>query len=197
VSYDIGLDLLAEPGSDSVAFYFERSVAAANRLVDVFPDSAVAHALMAATLGNLAQFQGGRERIALAREVERHSRRAIELDSTLAYPYVALGVLYREISTLNWVERTWARLIYGSIPEASIRDGLDGLKQAARLDPLMPFVHHELASTYLALGDTAQARVHWRRLLVLRPRTTQDLRNRDNARRNLGGRAVVVTAGRE
>ncbi|MEZ4698989.1 MAG: hypothetical protein R2834_01565 [Rhodothermales bacterium] len=180
--YDIGLDALAERGAGSAEDHFKEAVSLSERLVASFPDSAQAHFLLAATLGNLAQFKGGKERIALAREVERQSRTAIELDPDFAYPYVALGILYRELAGLSWVEQTWAHLFYGELPKATIDDALALLCRAAELDPLIPFVQHELATTYLRLGDTERGLLHLRQLLVLKPQTSQDIRNQTNAR---------------
>jgi len=184
--YDIGLDLLAEPGprsgTESSETHFRLAVASAERLLAAYPESAVAHFMMAATLGNLAQFRGGKERIMLARKVEHHSRAAIAIDSLLAYPYISLGILYRELAGLTWVEQTWARLFYGEVPPASRDEAIELLRRAAALDPLNPFVHHELAQTYLDAGDTESGTAHLRQLLVLRPQTTQDIRNQTNAR---------------
>lgn len=180
--YDIGLDLLAEPGRELPEAYFRQAVAIAERLIAAYPDSARAHFIMAATLGNLAQFKGGKERVELAREVERHSRAAMAIDTSWAYPYISLGVLYRELAGLSWAEQTWARLFYGEVPRASIDEAIELLCRAAVLDPLIPFVHHELATTYFAAGDTTAAVSHLRQLLALRPQTTQDIRNQTNAR---------------
>ena len=128
---------------------------------------------------------GQRQRIALAREVERHSRAAIAIDASWAYPYISLGVLYRELAGLSWAEQTWARLFYGEVPRASLDEAIELLCRAAAQDPLIPFVHHELATTYFAAGDTTAAISHLRQLLALKPQTTQDIRNQTNARLRL------------
>lgn len=183
--YDFGLDLLAQNNREEAFIHFQESVRHANSLVQHFPDSSRAHFLYAATLGNLALFEGGREKVAIGKQVEVHSKKAIEIDSTWAYPYVALGVYYREVASLSWFERTLAKVFYGRLPNTSVQMALAYLKQAETLRPEFPFLHFELAITYQMLEQKQEARQHLRTLLGLAPETTQDIRNQEMARRML------------
>ena len=113
-SYDYGLDLVAENDPETAFGIFEASILHAQKLVAFFPDSAQAHFMLAAMSGNLALFKSGREKILLGRLVEEHSKKAIALDSSLAYPYVSLGIYYRELSRLSWLERGLAKVFFWS-----------------------------------------------------------------------------------
>lgn len=183
--YDYGLDLLAENNKDQAYLHFKASVRHANHLVAYFPDSSRAHFLYAATLGNMALFKGGREKVAIGKLVETHSRKAISIDSTWAHPYVALGIYYREVASLNWVERTFAKVFYGQLPNTSLQTALTYLKRAEALRPNFPFLHYELAMTYHMIQEEQKARQHLNTLLDLPPETTQDVRNQQTARRML------------
>ncbi len=182
-SYDLGLDYVAE-SNDSDAFdKFESSILHARALVELFPDSAQSHFLLAATLGNLALFKSGREKVVLGQLVERHSKQAISLDPKLAYPYVSLGIYYREVSSLSWIERTLAKMFFGRLPDATFDKALDYLHTALRLRPNFPFLHFELAMTFLALEQFDNALLHLETLIALNPESSQDARNQAYARR--------------
>lgn len=183
--YDFGLDHLAGSDKEKAFFHFQASVRHANSLVQHYPDSSRAHFLYAATLGNMALFEGGREKVAIGKLVEIHSRKAIALDSTWAHPYVALGIYHREVASLNWLERTLAKVFYGRLPDTSLQTALSYLKHAEAIRPEFPFLHFELAMTHHMMQQELEARRHLKTLLELKPETTQDIRNQKTARRML------------
>ncbi len=181
-SYDYGLDLVAEDNMEDAYAAFQASILHAQHLVDHFPDSAQSHFLLAATMGNLALFKNGREKIILGRLVAEHSQQAISLDSLLAYPYVSLGIYYRELASLSWVEKTLAKVFFGRLPKTSFDDALNLLRKAAALRPNFPFLHFELGKTFMMLSEKDKARRHFETLVNLPPETTQDQRNQAYAR---------------
>ena len=180
--YDYGLDLRARSKHDRARAHFEESILHAQHLVDNYPDSALAHFMLAATMGNLAQFESGQRKVEIGRMVEQHSRQAIALDSTSAYPYVSLGIYFRELSRLGWFEKTLAKMFYGRIPNVSENDVLDLLLHAAKIKPDFPFLHYELGMTYMTFDRPAEALEHFNILISLEPETSQDIRNQENAR---------------
>lgn len=183
--YDFGLDLRARGDDDSAREHFEESILHAQNLVDSYPDSALAHFMLAATMGNLAQFESGQKKVVIGRMVEQHSRQAISLDSTSAYPYVSLGIYFRELSRLGWLEKTLAKVFYGRIPNVSEQDVLDLLLHAAEIKPEFPFLHYELAMTYMIFDKPLAALEHFNILVSLEPETSQDIRNQENAKREI------------
>ena len=181
--YDYGLDLLAQSKESSAKVHFEQSILHAQYLVDTYPDSAQSHFMLAATIGNLAQFESGQQKVVIGRMVETHSRKAISLDSTWAYPYVSLGIYFRELSRLGWIEKTLAKVFYGRIPDVSEQEVLDLLLRAAEIKPDFPFLHYEIAMTYLMFNQPGEAVNHFNILVSLPPETSQDVRNQKNAQR--------------
>ena len=180
-NYDLGLDLVAEGEKSAARKCFDQSVRHARQLTELFPESAISYFMLAATTGNLALFAGGRDKVLLGRQVEAYSKRAIALDSTLAFPYVSLGIYYREVSRLNWLERMIARTFFGRLPSTDTSEILALLHHAEHLRPNFPFLHFELAKTYAYLDQPKEAIVHLEKMQSLQPETAQDIRNQRDA----------------
>lgn len=179
--YDFGLDLMARNDEATARTHFEEAVMHARILVDAFPDSAQSHFMLAATMGNLAQFEKGQQKVIIGRLVEQHSRKAIQLDSTWAYPYVSLGIYFRELSKLSWFERALAQMFYGRIPDVKEEDVLALLHRAAAIKPNFAFLHYEIAMTYMQYERHEEALDHLNILVSLKAETSQDVRNQQNA----------------
>ena len=178
IHYDMGLDFLAEGNPKKAESFFQEAVAIARQLVDHSPLDARSHLLVAVTLGNLAMFKGGGEKVQIGREVEKFSTQAIALDSSFALPYMTLGIYHRELASLNWIERSAARIIYGHLPKTNLDTALKYLRKAETLAPDHPFLHFELAHTLAKKKDYQAAIYHMQRFEDLPPQTTQDVRNR-------------------
>ncbi len=183
--HDLAQDLLAAGSKTAAEEHFEQAVAFAEQLHARYPDRAETYFFLAATYGNLALFRGGKEKVRIGRAVEEYARQALALDTTYALPYVALGVFYREVSSLNWIQRTFAKVLYGGIPSGTKEDAVRMFEKALALDPSLPLAHYELARTYLAMGRAEAARRHLERVVALPPLTSQDRRNQEDARRRL------------
>jgi len=181
--FDYGLDLMAQSDEETAKVHFEEAILQAQSLVSTYPDSSQSHFMLAATMGNLAQFENGKEKVVIGRMVEKHSRKAISLDSTWAYPYVSLGIYFRELSRLSWLEKTLAKVFYGRIPNISEEDVLDLLLRAAEIKPDFPFLHYEIAMTYMMFDNQTEALKHFDILVGLQPETSQDVRNQQNAQK--------------
>jgi hypothetical protein len=88
----------------------------ARRCVALYPDSAQAHFILALALGRAANLAGGKRRIALSKEIK------LQADSTLALNprhFGAMHILGRwhyGIASLSWLERSFAKIIYGGVP---------------------------------------------------------------------------------
>ncbi|GIV59609.1 tetratricopeptide repeat protein [Rhodocaloribacter litoris] len=182
---DLAQDLLAAGSKQAAEEHFVQAVAFAEQLREHHPERPETYFFLAATNGNLARFRGGKEKVRIGRAVETYARKAIELDSTYALPYVALGIFYREVSELSWVQRTFAKVLFGDVPSGSKEDAVAMLQRALALDSTLVIAHYELAMTYLAMDRASLAIPHLRRVLALPPFTSQDRRNREKARQLL------------
>jgi hypothetical protein len=137
---------------------------------------------LAASLGKLALFRGGKRKVELAREVGREARRAAELDPRDFAPFTVLGVLERELATLNPLLRGFAGALFGGVPDASLERSAAFLERATRLAPGYIAPHVELARTYVEMDREAQARAELEKALALPPKERLDRLLQEQAR---------------
>ena len=182
---DYGRDLLAEQNKDAAEQHFDQAVAYARALEAQYPEEAESYYQVAAAIGNLAVFKGGREKVKIGRAVEQYCRRAIALDATHAMAYVALGIFYREVAGLSGLQRAFAKVLFGGVPGGSMEDAVRMLERAVELEPELLAAHYELAWTYHAMNRPADAAAYWQKVLGLPPKSTPDLRSKTHAQEML------------
>ncbi len=182
---DLAKDVLAEEGKKAARPIMERSVDYAERLKRLHPDRPETWFQLAVTWGTLARTQGGRDRVRLGREVEEYALKALSLDPSYTYAYLVLGIFYRDVGALNWIQRTFANTFYGGLPEGGEKKALKLLRTALELDPSLVMTHFELAVTYLAADNQPMARYHLGRAVNLTPINTEEVRQQAEAVRLL------------
>jgi tetratricopeptide (TPR) repeat protein len=133
--------------------YFKTAAKYAELLQKEFPDKADSYFLLAATYGHLALYKDGREKVRLARDVEKNSKRAIQLDPRYIPAYIVLGVYYREVANLNWALKAFARTLFGGLPHGTDKDSEKTLLKAVQLNPQIIHTRFELAKTYDAMDE--------------------------------------------
>jgi tetratricopeptide (TPR) repeat protein len=161
------------PGDAGDEARMEEAVELSRRAVRAGPGTSRAHTTLAASLGKLALFRGGKQKVELAREVGREARRGAELDPQDFAPFTVLGVLERELATLNPLLRGFASALFGGVPEASLERSASYLERAVRLGPGYVAPHLELARTYAEM-DREEARGELDKALALSPQERLD-----------------------
>lgn len=63
-----------------------------------------------------------------------------------------LGIYYRELASLNWIERTFANTFFGNLPKGSYEDSERYFKKALSIDPNMIVAVFNLSKTYKLMG---------------------------------------------
>jgi tetratricopeptide (TPR) repeat protein len=162
------------PGKEGDEETYREAVELARRSVRGAPGEARPHAALAAALGRLALFEGGKRKVELAREVRSEADLAARLDPSDFAAFVVLGILERELATLNPFLKAFARTFFGRLPEASEEGSAAHLERAVRLEPDYITPRVELARTYLELDREADARRELETALELPPREEAD-----------------------
>ena len=154
--------------------YFEKATQHAELLNKNFPDRAESYFFLAVSYGNLAIFKGGKEKVRLARDVEKNARKAIEIDPNFAPAYVVLGAYYRHVAGLNWFLKQFAKTIFGGLPDGTEEDSERMLLKAIELNPQIIYAHYELVKTYETMGKNDKAEGHLKKILELPVADHQD-----------------------
>jgi len=146
---------------DRAKALYEQGVTAARKAIEVDPESADAHFILAVCIGRLALFEGGRTKIELSREVKQEAERAIELDPRHDGAFYVLGRWHYSVATLGWILRALAKVIYGGVPpEASVEEAAEMFATAIEIDGTRPGYHLEYARALVELGRYSEARRH-------------------------------------
>ena len=175
---DYGMDLDSEGDKEGAESYMVQGAEYATRMMEIYPDSARSYFSMIVTEGNLALFKGGKEKVSIGRHVEDYCKKGLLLDPEDSDLNLAYGVFQREIASLSWMERTFARTLFGSLPEGSLDGSEEYLRKALELDADSPLGHFEYALTLITLKRHDEATTHLEKAISLPARSTNDIRNR-------------------
>ena len=104
--------------------YFIAAKNYASAALSVNPNSSDANCAMALALGRVSLISGTKERVILARDVKFYAEKAIRLDPTNFRAYHILGRWNYDVSDLNLAEKSFARIFYGKLPDASLDDAI-------------------------------------------------------------------------
>ena len=113
-------------------YYINKALEFADKFRIKFPDSSAVYSYSAMSNGNIALFKGGKEKIKYAKLVELNAKKSISLNPNAYLPYIILGIYYREIAGLSWIERAFANTFLGSVPSGSYKESETMLKKALR-----------------------------------------------------------------
>jgi tetratricopeptide (TPR) repeat protein len=151
---DMGRELLRK--SPEAETYYRRAIEFAERMREYYPDKAETWFFLALCHGSLVPFKSLGEKLELSRDVRLNAEHSLQIDSTFVMSYVVLGIYYRGVARLSWLERTLVNGILGKNLEGTLEDSERMLQKALVLAPDNPFVHYELAWTYRSLGRNAR-----------------------------------------
>jgi len=128
------------------------------RCAATFPRSGGAWFAMALEAGVESTFAGARRRVELSKIVHDRVARSIDLDPNLAGSWYLLAKWHEGLCSLNIVERGFANLLLGGLPEgASLDSTREYLKRSNSLRPNSPLVLFELARNLERSGRLSEA----------------------------------------
>ncbi len=166
--------------------HYKKAYTAARKAVEIRPEGSKGHLYLSISLGRVALDEGAKEKVRLSKEVKEEADRALELDPNEDIAWHVLALWHRNVATLSWIEKKFADLFLGGVPEeASLESAVICLKRAIGLNPR--YVNHylELGITYELMGKDGQAMDQYRKALQLPIGDSDDKAHKEEARRRI------------
>jgi len=168
-------DLIDQEKKTEAKIVVDESVRLVDMMLRLYPDRVETQYQLAAAYGNYALFKGGKTKLKVGRRIEGYCLKAIELDPDYAPPYMVLGIFYRKIAELSWIERTLAKTLLGGLPQGGREKSESYLVQAIERDPEMILGWYELAVTRLSMDNDEMALTALEKAVTLAPESSNDL----------------------
>ncbi len=139
----------------------------ARKAITVEPNDSKGHAYLAVAVGKLALFEGGKRKVELSKEVKAEAEKALQCNPDDDVALHVLAIWNREMVELSWFLRSFAQLLYGKFPPASLDAALADLRRAVQLRPDVIPHHVELGITLASAKRWAEAKTELDRGLAL------------------------------
>ncbi|MFQ5676765.1 MAG: tetratricopeptide repeat protein, partial [bacterium] len=148
--------------------YFYTAEKWARRALAQCPQEPNSHFFVAVTSGKLALFDGGRQKVRRSVEVKQEAEKTLALDPNHHGAYHILGRWHREISNLSWIQKAFAKVVYGGVPPgASNEAAVANFKRAIDINPLWINHYRQLGLTYLKMKKWRLAAEAFEKVLEL------------------------------
>jgi len=171
---------------DERAEYYQNGTACARRAVRIEPEGSKGHLFLAIALGRIALDAGAKERIRLSKQIKEEVDLAIKYNPKDDIAYHVLGRWNRKLSNLSWIEKGFADIFLGGVPEeASDENAVAAFKKAIELNPKHINHHLELGITYEMMGLDDEARQQYEICLELPKSDSDDDKYKKEARERL------------
>ena len=174
-----------QTNKDKKIAYFKAGNAYARSAWRLDSTNSEVNIVMAFSLARMALIQSGKERITTAKDIKRYAENAIRYDPKSYKAWHILGRWNYEVSNLNSVERFFARLFYGALPEASLGDAIASYEKSRALKPDFMLNYFELARCYRREGQNDKAIRLLRQMEALKDEMYDDHQIRQQGRQLL------------
>jgi tetratricopeptide (TPR) repeat protein len=163
-----------QPTKTAMNDYYTAAKIYAETALKVGPTNSDANCVLAIALGRVALSKSGKEKIAAAKEIKRYAELAIKYDANNFRAWHVLGKWHYEVSNLNGLERAAAKVFFGGVPAASLKESIDAYEKARTLDPAFVLNYLELAKAYKRNDEKSKAIAALKALLPLGNKTEDD-----------------------
>jgi tetratricopeptide (TPR) repeat protein len=153
---------------DEAEKYINKALQYAEIFHSKYPDSAAVYTYLAMSYGNIAMFKGGREKVSYAKKIEQSAKKAISISKSDHMPYIILGIYYRELASLGWIERAFANTFFGGVPQGSLEDSEKMFKSALALNPNIVVAVYQLSKTYREMNRKKEEETLLKKVLTMK-----------------------------
>ena len=137
-----------ETDKASRSSYYEAAVIYATTALNLNATNAEANAVMAIAMGRQTLEKSGKEKIAAVKDIKKYGDLAVKYDPNNFKGWHILGKWFYEVSNLNVFERAAAKVFYGGLPSASLKESIAAYEKAKALNGTFLLNYLELAKAY-------------------------------------------------
>ncbi len=163
--------------------YFKTARRYAEIALKLNPANSDANFVMAIAMGRMALVTGGREKIEAVNDIKKYSELSIKYNPSNYKPYHVLGRWHYEVSNLSGLERAAAKLFYGGLPPASLKDAIYNYEKSMSLSPGAMVNYTELAKCYIRNNEKQKAIALLNKLMSMPDKIPADIRVKDEGRK--------------
>ncbi len=153
--------------------YYAAAVTYATQALKYHPNSDEANVVMGIALGRTTLVKSGSEKIAAAKEIKHYAETALQINPNNFKAWHIIGKWNYEISGLSIMERAAAKVFYGGLPSASLKNAIQSYEKARRINPNFLLNYLELAKAYRR-NDEDQKAVALLKTMQSLPGLTED-----------------------
>jgi tetratricopeptide (TPR) repeat protein len=161
--YEMGR--LEESGDQAMAYFQEAEKYARSAIAEA-PGKSDGYKWLAIAIGAQAKYTGTETRVRQSREIKENIEKAIALAPDDDIAYLVLSRWHYKISELSFVARTLANMLYGELPEASLKEAEDLLLRAIGIHDRIAH-RYNLARVYDRMDRQKDAMIQYEKALLL------------------------------
>ena len=181
VQYEMGR--LAD--RDVQEFYIKAEDYARSAIVED-PGSSDSYKWLAIALGAQAKYSDTKTQVRQSREIKESIERAIALNPEDDISYLVLSRWHYKVSGLGTVARTFAKIIYGGVPKASLAEAEKLLWQAIELHDRISH-RYNLAKVYDRMERYEDKKIQLQKAMLLPVTFPEEAEEQEKARKKLQG----------
>lgn len=169
---------------DRALSFFQAAEKYARAAVRAAPGKSDGYKWLAIALGAEAKYTDTETQIRQSREIKESIEQAIALAPDDDIAYLVLSRWHYKISALGFFARTFAKIVYGGLPEASIKEAEKLLLQAIGLHDRIAH-RYNLAKVYERMDRREEAKLQYQQALLLAVTFPEEAEEQEKARRRV------------
>jgi tetratricopeptide (TPR) repeat protein len=151
---------------DMALMYFQEAEGNARAAIAEAPDQSAGYKWLAIALGAQSKHIDTKTQVQQSSEIKTNIEKAIALAPDDDIALLVLSRWHYKISGLGFFARTFANIVYGELPEASLKDAENLLLQAIALHDRIAH-RYNLAKVYDRMGRRDDAKRQYQQALLL------------------------------
>ncbi len=155
--------------------YYSVAKSYANASLKIDATSSDANAAMAIAMGRAALDKSGKEKIEAVKEIKKYCDLALKYNASNYVAWHIIGKWHYEVSNLNGLERAAAKIFFGGLPSASLKESIQAYEKAKGIDPSFLLNYLELARAYKRNNEKQKAIQMLQTLTSLQNKTEDDV----------------------